>query len=112
MSLFRNLKIFISESEKHGFGVFTNQKLISGELIEETPYIELTCQVDSNIMKYTLCDSSGQLIFIPLGSCTVLNSSKNANVEYLLDSENRKVIFKAKFDIEPGEELFLSYGFD
>ena len=112
MSLFKNSKIFISDSKKHGHGVFANQKLFAGELIEETPFIEITCVVDANIMKYSMCDPKGQILFIPLGSCTVLNSSKESNVEYLLDSEKRKVIFKAKCDIESGDELFLSYGFN
>jgi SET domain-containing protein len=113
MILFKSEKIYITKSEKHGWGVFTNSIIKSDEIIEESPLIEILGDIEYNLIKYTfMFEDSSVHYFFTYGICSCLNSSINPNIEYNIDIERGIIIFKSIKDIPKDSELFLYYGFD
>ena len=114
--LYHHSSLFIKNSEIHGRGVFTNEIILKGTIIEECHYIN-TNTTDINQIK-----SLGMYIFgieegdknkyvIPIGFLCSYNSAKNSNpnVHWFFDKEKDAFIVETIMDVEKGSELLGLY---
>ena len=110
--------IHISMSDGKGRGVFTNEKISKGTVIEIAPVIVMDA-ANKKLLDQTLLHD---YIFewgddrthcaMALGWVPVYNHSYLSNCEYEMDFEAQTIAVKAMRDIEPGEELFINYNGD
>ena len=118
--LFKSDKITIQKSNIHGYGVFANQDIKSGELLEECHFIEID-NPKNNLAEYAFDWPNPQqvpfvdkkLITMPFGYACMYNSStdrKTRNAKWSCDLENNLYVFSATKDIKSGEEIFTYYG--
>lgn len=132
--LFRNKGVYVADSVIHGRGVFVDQDLLPGEIIEQCPVVQPLDRsrkmlVDPEYTKYFfswpgLCqdwkkevDERGYLdvnqisyLVCVLGYGMIYNHSSNPNVIFEVDSTNNVVEFRAKRKINANEELLICYG--
>lgn len=103
--------LYISKSDKGGYGVYTSKFIPSGTVIEISHTIPLTVKerdfskilplYDYNIDQENTC--------IALGYGSIYNhSSNNSNVNYTYN--NGKMIYMANKNIYPHTELYVNYG--
>jgi SET domain-containing protein len=110
--------IHISISKGKGRGVFTNEKIEKGTLIEIAPVIVMNA-ADKKLLDQTLLHD---YIFewgddktncaMALGWVPVYNHSYQSNCEYEMDFDAQTITIKTMRDIEAGEELFINYNGD
>jgi hypothetical protein len=104
-------KIVIHRGGETGSGVLCCDYIQDGEVIEEVPYIELGAEavkVDSlNDYLFRIGDDKYALA---LGCGSLYNHKNQPNVSYEIDETKKSIIFTALRDIQPSEELFISYG--
>ncbi len=118
--LYLNPALFVARSDVHRWGVFTEKFIKKHDVLQESPYCtfpysELKKKGDV-VIRYTY-DSSHEIgaddVVIGFGFAPLYNhSAENCNVRYELDTVNEVMRHYATEDIEPGDELFLDYGYD
>lgn len=106
-------KIGIGKSENGGKGVFALHPIKNGELIEEAPYI----QVPKDLLQTEpLCDYlfmiDDERCAIVFGYGSIYNHNNQPNLKYETDPVKKCMCYYAKRDINPGEELTVTYGKD
>lgn len=107
-------ELYIIKDEK-GRGVYCREKLTKGSLIELCQVILLSSEDTQKIHKtrihdyYFVWDISAGTSAIALGNGSLYNHSDNPNAEFELDIEFQLIKFTAIKDIEPGEEILVSY---
>jgi uncharacterized protein len=107
--------IHISISDGKGRGVFANEKIEKGTVIEIAPVIVMNA-ADRKLLDQTLLhdyifewgDDSSHCA-MALGWVPVYNHSYQSNCEYEMDFEMQTIAVKTMRDIEPGEEMFINY---
>ncbi len=107
--LFQN-KLSVKKSLIHGYGVFAEADIHAGDIVEECHAI-LTESQDRVLIDY-LFAADGVRSALLMGFGGIYNHSEEPNLGYIFDEENCLIIFKAKRDIQMGEELLISYGKD
>jgi SET domain-containing protein len=130
--LFKSEKIYIGQSQTHGYGVFCNQDIKKGELIEEcyylTPNESKWQDLDKTFLNYffaipylqddhaEFADKNGAVnighVTRPvcvLGSGMIFNHSKDANVDYTYFEPSQIFSYRANRSIKEGAELFIKY---
>tara|TARA_Y100001937_G_scaffold128103_1_gene202503 strand:- start:584 stop:1654 length:1071 start_codon:yes stop_codon:yes gene_type:complete len=117
--LLKNKKIEVKQSNIHGYGVFANEDIKSGEILEECNYTNVL-GAENNLHNYAYhWPSAIQCAFVeekttmPFGYACIYNSSnskEDANADWECDIENDIYVFKAKKDIKAGEEILVYYG--
>ena len=118
MKIYPPRKIYIGKSTIHGYGVFANELMREGEIIEETPIYDLKIakgQPSSlmNDYRFNWPQGSGanwdkQVLAWGYGS--LYNHSDNYNAVWNSNLENEAFRFIAIKDIQPDEEIFVYYG--
>ena len=118
MKIYPPRKIYIGKSTIHGYGVFANELIREGEIIEETPIYDLKiakAQPSSlmNDYRFNWPQGSGanwdkQVLAWGYGS--LYNHSDNYNAVWNSNLENEAFRFIAIKDIQPDEEIFVYYG--
>jgi hypothetical protein len=111
-------RIYISKSLIHGLGVFAKQHIFEGELIEETPILDL--QIPKGESSSVLIDyrfnwpqgSGGnwEMQVMPFGYGAIYNHSDTPNAYWRSNIENKTFEFIAGKDIKKDEEIFTYYG--
>jgi SET domain-containing protein len=107
-------KIYVSDSPISGRGVFANDHIQSGEVLEECHFIELS-EADFNNIDPILKDYVFTFPLLNTNSCVVLgfgmiyNHSLLNNAYWECDEEKRLYRFIAKRNIKPGEEILINY---
>ena len=125
MKLFRSKKIEIRKSKIHGWGVFANDHISKGELLEECPFIYTHHRGDENLQRYKyvypayskgvpvdewFMDIKFQAVCLGYGSLYNNSEKKEkATVGYQWDKERVLMLFKAIKEIKPNEEILLYY---
>ncbi|MBC7949512.1 MAG: SET domain-containing protein-lysine N-methyltransferase [Chitinophagaceae bacterium] len=110
--------IFIATSDNRGRGVFTNQSIDEGVIIETAPVIVMS-RDDRRLLDQTLLHDyifewgpKNEKCCMALGYVPVYNHSYQSNCEYEMDFDNETIRVKTVRFITPGEELFINYNGD
>lgn len=111
-------KIYIGKSSVHGYGVFANETIFEGEIIEETPLTDLGIKKgeSSSLMidyRFNWPQGSGgnwdkQVLSWGYGS--LYNHSERPNAFWRSNIERETFEFVASRNINKDEEIFVWYG--
>ncbi len=114
----RHEALIILKTKNKGRGVFTDQAIVEGEVIEIAPMLVLP-EADKLLVDkthlynyYFLWGKENKQIAIALGYGSIYNHSFQPNVAYKMDFENETITFVAWRNIEKDEELFINYNGD
>jgi SET domain-containing protein len=118
MKIYPPKKVYIARSKVHGWGVFASELINDGEIIEETPLLDL--QMKKGEASPTLVDyrfnwpqgSGGdwQKQVIAWGYGCIYNHSNEPNATWVSNLENETFQFIATKEIKENEEIFTYYG--
>lgn len=107
--------IYIKNEKGKGRGVFTEENIPSGTVVEESPVIVLE-KKDRELLEKTLLDNyifewgeDKQQAAIALGYLSLYNHSYQSNCEYFMDFNDEIMSIKTVRDISSGEELCINY---
>lgn len=111
--------IYIQHIESKGNGVFTQNDMPGGTVIEISPVIVMTA-ADRLLLDKTLLhdyifewNPDGEnMCCMAQGYISVYNHSDHANCEYFMDYDNNTMSVKTMRDIAAGEELTVNYNGD
>lgn len=110
--------LYITESPKHGKGVFTSDGLVEGSLLEICPVIIIPEEELESIHNTILHDyyyywgEEEKEGCIVLGFGSVYNHSSTPNAECIPDYENETFSYYTLKNIEAGEEILVNYNGD
>jgi hypothetical protein len=100
-------KLKVKKSSLHGHGVYAEEDIQSGQIVEECRV--LVCQVeDPNFINYQY--AFGEKYAILLGYGCLYNHADDPNIKRFHDEEYNISTFIATRFIKQGEELLQSYG--
>ena len=106
-------KIEIKESPNKGLGVFAKEQISKDEIIEMCPLIKLDVPHNSDVLDdyrfYYPKESNNPYYIISLGYGSLYNHNDQNNADWR-DGKPMTFEFFALRDIEPGEEICISYG--
>jgi SET domain-containing protein len=107
--------LFVAPSTQRGRGVFTDEPLQAGQLIERSPIIVLS-QSDRTLLDKTLLhdyifewDPQQHQCCMALGYVPLYNHGCPSNCEYEMDFEAGYISIRTVRDIAKGEELLINY---
>jgi hypothetical protein len=110
-----DLLIFESKIAKSGLGVFTNERIPCGVIIDE--YVGKLYEITYSPSKYYFEIKKGlgiDAFDYPRCFMAMINdvhgTSHTINCEFVVNTEDNRVFIKSIIDIEQGCELYLSYG--
>jgi SET domain-containing protein len=116
-------KVQVRTSSVHGYGVFANERIDKGELIEESKLLRLAWRSkyhhDPTLNNYVWanqackcreCETHGYVRYIALGLGSLYNHSDEPNSIQKLDFAKEVMCVQAHREILPGEEIFVNYG--
>lgn len=102
-------KLLVKKSPIHGYGVFADQDIAPGDVIEES-YALLRDDKDHEYVNYYYKFNNNY--GLALGNGSIYNHSIHPNAEFEFDAMRNVVVYRAKRIIKHGEEIFISYGVD
>lgn len=118
--MLKRKQISVGKSNVQGFGVFADQDIEPGELIEECYIICLGKKLEGNILNYVFCPTLSRSNpndthedkdkVIPLGFGAIYNHADEPNAQYRFDDKEPIMYLTAKSPIKRGDEIFISYG--
>jgi SET domain-containing protein len=108
----------IKSTINKGRGVFTNEKIAAGTVIEESPVIVMSAE-DRKLLDKTLLHDyifewgvSKDKCCMALGLVPMYNHSYQSNCEYFMDFEDESIQVKTVREVAVGEELTINYNGD
>ncbi len=112
-------KLYISNTQGKGRGIFTTAAIPEGTILETAPVIVLTAE-DRKIADQTLLHDyifewqpDGQpMCCMALGWIPLYNHAYYSNCEYCMNYEEQTMFIQTIRDIAPGEELTINYNGD
>ena len=109
--LFSIRNIEIQYSKIGGKGVFAKKPIKKGSIVEESPFIAIyKDEVVGKLLDYVF-DLDDHCYALCFGYGSIYNHSKKYNVQYEINARiDSSLLFRAKKDIEKGEELIINYG--
>lgn len=117
-TLINRMGFEIKESEmlKGERGMFAIKHYKKDEIIENCPTLQVS-EYDINypnkINDYVFESNIEGDVLIPLGYCGLINhSDERQNATWTISPTNEFIHMRAIKDIEPGEEIYVSYGID
>ena len=115
--LFLSGKLKVKESSKGGYGVFADEEILSGKIIEECHWIDVGWELTGDIYEYRFCwpKIDCYTTAIPLGYACIYNTADSEdswerNADWDTDEDNSIFVFYTLRDIEEGEEILTYYG--
>ncbi|KAI8144102.1 hypothetical protein BJV82DRAFT_608304 [Fennellomyces sp. T-0311] len=114
MSQYR-LKLELRDHPLRGRGVFPKQRIPRNTTVEISPVLLFSPEEYKEHGKYTVLDHytyiwQGRQFALALGLGSMFNHANDPNVGYYKDFENKIIRYVTIRDIEPDEELCISYG--
>jgi SET domain-containing protein len=109
-------KIYISNSNLHGLGVFASEKIYEGEIIEVCPIIDMGLKKEPShiLIDYRFNWPQGvndwEKQVVPTGYGMLYNHSNIPNALWRSDLVNKTFEFYAVKEINPDEEILIYYG--
>ena len=110
--------LYIDMTEKNGKGVFSDQDIDAGVIVEFSPVIVMKKEERVFLDKTLLHDyifEWGELkdqCCMALGFIPIYNHSYKSNCEYFMDYEEEIIFVKTVRGIKKGEELTINYNGD
>ena len=107
--------LFITNTADKGRGVFTEQGIEAGEIIEMAPVIVMSAAervlLDQTLLHDYIFEwgEDKTQCAMALGWIPVYNHSYTSNAEYFMDFEEGWMFIKAVREIGPGEEITINY---
>jgi SET domain-containing protein len=107
--------LYIADSPGRGRGVFTDENLHSGKLIEVSPVIVLSraerLLLDQTILHdyIFLWGDSETECCVALGYLSIYNHDYLSNAEYEMDFAARQIGIRTVREIKKGEEILINY---
>ena len=104
-------KIGVGISSVDKRGVFCTDYIQKNECFEICPIIIVPAEevVETSIMDYVFKVNNNEYA-IAFGNASIYNHRNQPMAEWKIDQEKKIISFIALRDIEPGEEIFVSYG--
>lgn len=110
--IFIHDNLYIDASPKGGYGVYTSEFIPNGTEVEVAKILKLEPYDRDNwgveLAKYDY-NYDVNSTFIVFGFGSLYNHNTDYNVDYSL-GDDELMHYKARCDIQPGEELFVNYG--
>lgn len=109
-------KLYVSNSPIHGLGVFASEFIMSGEVVEVCPILDLKIpkdKVSDVLLDYRFNWPQGidwDKQVMPFGWAAIYNHSNTPNTLWRSNISNQTFEFYAVKDINPDEELLVYYG--
>lgn len=107
--------LFIGTTSGMGRGVFTNENIDEGTIIEVAPVIVMNGD-DRKLLDQTLLHdyifewgAQGKQCCMALGWIPIYNHAYRSNCEYEMDFESETIKVTTMRAIRKGEELFINY---
>ena len=107
--------VFVGKDKKKGRGIFTNQSLKEGEVIEVAPVIVMS-RAERKLIDQTLLHdyifewgADRKECCLALGYVSLYNHSYQSNCEYEMDFKKQLITIKTIRDILAGEQLYINY---
>jgi SET domain-containing protein len=110
--------IYVAETPNMGRGVFTENFIKAGTVIEQAPVIVMPPADRKNLDKTLLHDyifewgKKRDKCAMALGYVPMYNHAYRSNCDYEMEFKEGIIRVKAVWDIDPGEELFINYNGD
>ena len=105
-----------SEMLKGERGMFATKHYKKGEIIENCPTLQVSendINYPNKINDYVFESNIEGDVLIPLGYCGLINhSEERQNASWTISPTNEFIHMEVVRDIEPGEEIYVSYGKD
>lgn len=110
--LYKSKKIYVEDSPIHGRGVFASDFIKAGEILEECHFIKIPIgeypkELQDHFFAWPKNVQNDYCICLGYGS--IYNHSDYNSASWETDPSNKKFIFFATRDINPGEEIYLNY---
>lgn len=116
MRIYPPKKVYVDKSKIHGLGVFANEDIPKGEIIEVVPISDLHLPKGQNsncLLDYRFNWPSGntpETQVAAWGYGSIYNHSETPNANWISNMENYTFEFFAIKDIKKGEEICTYYG--
>ncbi len=110
--------LYVSKTEKMGWGVFTSADLDEGTLIETSPVIVMEKEERKWLDQTRLHDyifewgEQKKQCCVAFGYVSIYNHSYRSNAEYEMDFVRGEISVKTVHFIKAGEEIFINYNGD
>jgi uncharacterized protein len=110
--------LYIDNTKEKGRGVFTNETIDAGDVIEIAPVIVMSAQdrmhLDATLLHDYIFEwgEDKKRCAMALGWIPMYNHSSNANCDYFMDFEEAAMFLKTVRQVHKGEELTINYNGD
>jgi SET domain-containing protein len=110
--------LYIQKTVNKGNGVFTNESIVEGTIIEISPVVVMSLQNKALLDQTLLHDyifewgNEKDKCAMALGYVPVYNHSYTSNCEYFMDYDDDVIFVKTVREINPGDELTINYNGD
>lgn len=108
--------LYVRSVKDKGRGVFTDQPIRKGAIVEVCPVIPLSAPdwklIQDTVLRYHAFDWPDNpygVSCITLGLGSIINHSENPNSEWTTQIKQRTITFRAVRDIKAGEEITHDY---
>jgi len=115
MELIYSPKIIVKESQLHGRGVFTKEKIIKDEVFEQCHFVVMDIPIEQMgvlsdyVYAWPRGRKSNYIHIMSLGQGAVYNHSETPNANWITDEKQMCLTFFALRDIDEGEEICIDY---
>jgi len=105
--------LYVSDTAGMGRGVFTEEALDAGTIIEISPVIVMNADdrklLDKTLLHDYIFEWGNNECCVALGYVSVYNHSYASNCEYEMEIDEELIRIKTMRHINAGEELFINY---
>ncbi|MBB2144475.1 SET domain-containing protein-lysine N-methyltransferase [Pedobacter sp. LMG 31464] len=111
-------RLYLKPIKGKGRGVFCNTDISEGEVIEVCPVIIIPAEEFSGLSATPLMDYSfyfnkeENTLSLTMGFGSMYNHQQYPNAVYLLNREDRQMVFTAHENIKANTEICINYGGD
>jgi uncharacterized protein len=108
--------LYVKKVRGMGRGVFAGRRYRKGEVIEVCPVVPMTrreeraCRGGVLDRYFFAWDEPGYVVAIVLGYGCVYNTAPDPNASFTQRWATGDMVYRAARDIEPGEQIFVNYG--
>ena len=105
--------LYVATAKDMGRGVFTEEALEAGTIVEISPVIVMSADdrklLDKTLLHDYIFEWGNYQCCMALGYISVYNHSYNSNCEYEMEIDKEMIFVKTMRYISAGEELFINY---